>query len=175
MNRIEGPRVLLRLPLPSDEAEFIESSQRSREMHADLVHPATTSSGFASYLSKNEDESNLCLLVVERETSRIAGTVNLSQIFRGPFRNAYLGYYLFEGFTGRGIMTEALKLLIEFAFGDFGLHRLEANIQPENEPSIRLAERCGFRKEGYSMNYLMVGGEWRDHERWAITAEDLRG
>jgi ribosomal-protein-alanine N-acetyltransferase len=68
-------------------------------------------------------------------------------------------------------MTEALRLVVRYAFSGLGLHRLEANIQPGNAASIRLVQRCGFRNEGYSPHYLFIDGAWRGHERWAITRE----
>jgi ribosomal-protein-alanine N-acetyltransferase len=98
--------------------------------------------------------------------------VNLSQIFYGPFCNAYLGYGLGAGFTGQGFMTEAIRLVLRFAFRDLKLHRVEANVQPGNDPSINVLRRTGFQQEGFSKKYLKVGGKWRDHERWAITRED---
>jgi ribosomal-protein-alanine N-acetyltransferase len=70
-------------------------------------------------------------------------------------------------------MTAAMILLLRHAFRSLKLHRLEANIQPGNTASVALVKRCGFRKEGFSPRYLKVGGRWRDHERWAITREDL--
>ena len=71
-------------------------------------------------------------------------------------------------------MTEALQLTLRHAFVKLKLHRLEANIQPENTPSIALVKRAGFVKEGYSRRYLKISGRWRDHERWAILVEDWR-
>ena len=75
-------------------------------------------------------------------------------------------------------MTEGMGLVLDYAFSELGLHRLEANIQPGNTASIALVRRCGFVREGFSEKYLKIGGEWRDHERWAIRAdlwEELRG
>jgi|GEM_PF-6953184 L-amino acid N-acyltransferase YncA len=69
-------------------------------------------------------------------------------------------------------MTEGLSLVIDHAFNEMKLHRLEANIQPENEKSIRLVQRLGFVKEGYSRAYLRIGDEWKDHERWAVLCDD---
>ena len=90
----------------------------------------------------------------------------------GPLRSAYLGYYGFAPFTGRGYMHDGLRLLLRHAFGSLGLHRVEANIQPGNEASIALVRGAGFRHEGYARRYLKIAGRWRDHERWAILAED---
>lgn len=69
-------------------------------------------------------------------------------------------------------MTDALQLALRYAFKNLKLHRIEANIQPENDDSKRLAARAGFRLEGFSPRYLKVVGRWRDHERWAISRED---
>ena len=80
----------------------------------------------------------------------------------------------FAPFASQGYMTEALGLVVRYAFRGLKLHRLEANIQPGNEDSIRLAKRCGFVKEGFSPAYLKIGGRWRDHERWAIRTETWR-
>jgi len=71
-------------------------------------------------------------------------------------------------------MSEALQLVLRYAFRDLGLHRLEANIQPGNVASVALVQRAGFSLEGYSRRYLKIGGQWRDHERWAIIAEDYK-
>lgn len=72
-------------------------------------------------------------------------------------------------------MTEAIGLVVRYAFKDLKLHRVEANIQPDNTPSINVVKRAGFTKEGYSKKYLKVGGRWRDHERWAMIREDWSG
>jgi ribosomal-protein-alanine N-acetyltransferase len=172
---IEGRAVILRYPNPEDAEEFTEMARNSRNLHEGFVNPPVDGASFIGYVLKNDDESNECFLVIEKETGSIAGAINLSQIFMGPFRSAYLGYYLFEGFTERGLMTDAINTLLGWAFGEFGLHRLEANIQPNNTSSIELVKRCGFTQEGYSRKYLMIDGIFRDHERWAIVSEDLQG
>ena len=98
--------------------------------------------------------------------------MNVSEIVRGWLQSAYLGYYAFVPHDGRGYMTAGVTAVVSFCFDTHGLHRLEANIQPGNARSIALANRLGFRKEGYSARYLNIGGQWRDHERWAITREE---
>jgi ribosomal-protein-alanine N-acetyltransferase len=111
-------------------------------------------------------------LVIHRTTRRLAGVINLGHILHGPLRSAFIGYYAFAGFNRKGLMKEGLALVLRHAFTRLKLHRLEANIQPQNRASIALARSCGFTREGYSRRYLKVAGHWRDHERWAILAED---
>lgn len=106
------------------------------------------------------------------EVGEICGVMNLSEVVRGSFQSAYLGYYALAPHAGKGLMSLGLGLVLDRAFGDLGLHRVEANIQPKNRRSIELVKRAGFRCEGLSLRYLKIGGRWRDHERWAITAED---
>jgi ribosomal-protein-alanine N-acetyltransferase len=113
----------------------------------------------------------ICLV----EDRRIIGVCNLSQIFRGNLQQAFLGYWVGAAFSGRGYMTDALRLVLRYAFEDLKLHRIEANIQPENGDSKRLVARVGFRLEGFSPRYLKVVGRWRDHERWAICRDDWAG
>lgn len=112
--------------------------------------------------------------VVLRESGDLVGVINVSEIVRGPFRSAYLGYYAFVPHAGRGYMTEGLTLALRWAFRGLRLHRVEANIQPGNQPSRALVRGLGFRREGFSRRYLKVADRWRDHERWALVAEDWR-
>jgi RimJ/RimL family protein N-acetyltransferase len=104
--------------------------------------------------------------------NELCGVINLSEIVRGSFESAYLGYYALAPHAGKGFMSAGLELVLDRAFGELGLHRLEANIQPKNQRSIELVRRAGFRCEGLSRRYLKIAGRWRDHERWAITLED---
>ncbi len=169
---IKGKTVYLKYPQQSDCDEFTTQAKSSCEFHANLVTPPTDSEDFLRYIGRNELNNYEGFFIRKNETKEIVGAVNLSQIFRGGFQNAYLGYYLFENFGGKGLMTEALNLAIKFAFDGLKLHRLEANIQPHNLPSINLIKRCGFTHEGFSRRYLMIDGKWCDHERWAIIVED---
>jgi ribosomal-protein-alanine N-acetyltransferase len=129
---------------------------------------------FDEMLAAAELDTNESFLICRADDRAIVGQINLSQIYRKSFQNAYLGYQLFAGFTGRGYMTQAVSLILKFAFEDLKIHRVEANVQPNNLPSIAVLKRCGFAKEGFSRRYLKIGGQWRDHERWAMIKEDWK-
>jgi len=115
-----------------------------------------------------------CLPVCRREDDAPVGVFNFSEIVRGAFRSAYLGYYGFAELAGRGYMSDGLSLALQVGFRSLRLHRIEANVQPANTPSITLVRRGGFTREGYSRRYVKIAGRWRDHERWALLVEDWK-
>jgi ribosomal-protein-alanine N-acetyltransferase len=168
-----GRRVYLRAPTLRDREELTRLVRASRRSLRPWVDPPAGPAAFATYVRRVRRPSERGFLVCRREDDAIAGVVNVSQIFLGNFRSAYLGFYAGAPFAGRGHMREGLELVLRHCFRRLGLHRLEANIQPGNMKSRRLARRAGFRREGFSPRYLKIAGRWRDHERWAITAEDL--
>ena len=163
-------RVSIRSPEPTDEPAFLAAARSSRSLHGSWVAPPRTPAAFRAYLERMSQPQNLGFLVVRRDTGALVGVINLTNIVLGPFRSGYLGFYAFLGHERRGLMHEGLALVVRHAFRKLGLHRVEANIQPGNAPSIALARSCGFRKEGCSPRYLKVAGRWRDHERWALVA-----
>jgi ribosomal-protein-alanine N-acetyltransferase len=168
---LSGKRVYLRSPKSSDCDEVIYLSRKSMSLHRGLVSPPKTTRLYTEYLKRSQRKDNASFFICRKEEHTILGAINLSQIFRGGFLNAYLGYFIGEPFANQGYMTEAMKLILKYAFEGLKLHRLEANIQPHNIASIKLVKRAGFKKEGFSQRYLKICGRWRDHERWAITAE----
>jgi ribosomal-protein-alanine N-acetyltransferase len=168
-------RVVIRTVSAADGAELVAANLASIAVHEPWVYPCRDSTGFQAYLSRSDGERSIGFIARERASGRIVGVVNLNEIVRGLFQSAYLGYYGMIGWHGRGLMREAVGLAVAHAFEQQGLHRLEANIQPGNAPSRALVKRLGFRQEGYSPRYLKIGGEWRDHERWAILSEDWTG
>lgn len=169
-----GERVFLRRPSARDLEELITLNRASTRLHRALASPPTRPEQFRAFLKRSRRIDCACFLICRIEDDAIVGTVNLSQIFRGGFQNAYLGYYVGERYARQGYMTEALRLMLRYAFLELKLHRLEANIQPENVASIALVRRAGFVREGYSRRYLKICGRWRDHERWALIAEDWK-
>lgn len=169
---IEGKRIFLRRPEKTDEAEYLALNRRSASFNRGLAAPPTQPGQFAAFLKRCRGDASACFFICRRSDGAILGSINLSQIFRGGFQSAYLGYQIGAEFAGQGYMTEAISLMLRYAFTKLKLHRLEANIQPGNIASIALVKRAGFVKEGFSRRYLKICGRWRDHERWAILAED---
>jgi [ribosomal protein S5]-alanine N-acetyltransferase len=169
---LQGERLVLRVVTRRDEAAFIAAARESRALHAEWVVAPSDAAAFGAYVGRR-GEAFVPLGVFHRVTSAIVGVFNLSQIVMGAFCNAYLGYYAFAPHQGQGFMSEGLRLTLRLAFAHLGLHRVEANIQPENAASIALVSRCGFQREGYSPGYLYVAGAWRDHERWALRREQM--
>lgn len=165
-------RVYLRKPTEADAQECAAGARASIQAHRPWVYPATTPVGFVEYLRRIHAPRHESYLVCRKSDDRVAGVININEIIHGAMFGAFVGYWGFEGFTGQGLMSEGLALVFDEAFGPLGLHRLEANVQPGNERSIRMVTRLGMTKEGFSRKYLKIGGEWRDHERWALIAED---
>jgi ribosomal-protein-alanine N-acetyltransferase len=166
------PRVYIRNPTRADEAEFTALMRESRGFHRPWASAPTDSVRFAAYIEDSSRPDFEALLVCRRSDHAIIGFFNISQIARGSLQSAYLGYAAGERFARQGYMREGIELVLGFAFSELNLHRLEANIQPGNRASISLARGAGFQREGFSPRYLKIAGRWRDHERWALLAED---
>ena len=155
----------------SHQMRFLDSVARSTKLHDPWVSPPNTSDAFRKFVDKYSGDRHISYLAVTDDADLI-GCINLNEIIRGSFQSAFLGYYGFVPFTGKGLMKLAMKLVLAEAFTTHGLHRLEANVQPNNERSMGLMQSLGFRREGYSPRYLRIGGKWCDHERYAITLEE---
>nr|WSX48995.1 GNAT family N-acetyltransferase [Streptomyces sp. NBC_00974] len=172
----EGERVALRRFRTADGPEFTARVHESRELHRPWLFPPATIEEYEPYaarLAQEDGAGRAGFLVCERNSGAIAGFVNVNNIVRGAFRCGALGYGAFAHAAGRGLLGEGLDLVLGHAFAEDGLdlHRLEANIQPANTSSSALVRGRGFRLEGLSPDFLHIDGAWRDHERWAITAE----
>jgi [ribosomal protein S5]-alanine N-acetyltransferase len=174
MSRHLASRVVLRAPSQDDREAFVAAMQASRRLHEPWLTAPASPVEFSRLLQRAAGERFESLLVRRREDDEIVGFFTLSEIVRGSFQSAYLAYGAVVGFERRGYMSEGLLLLLHHAFKTLGMHRVEANIQPANTGSIALVRRAGFVREGYSERYLKIGGRWRDHERWAMRAEQWR-
>lgn len=173
-------QVLIRKPVAEDWQELLSLHQKSQALHFPWVAAPLTEEQCKTYIDRCHNDDFEGLLICQeifnsvslKVECKIVGIANFSQIFYRAFKNAYLGYYVHVDFSGRGLMFAGLRLSIDYAFNPLGLHRIEANIQPDNIRSINLVKRLGFTKEGFSQRYLYINGEWRDHERWALTVEN---
>ena len=156
----------------ADAAELVQANLGSRDHHEPWAQPFMTIDGFREWFGAQATGANVGFVVRDVASGGIVGVTNLSQIVLKGFQNACLGYYGMAAFAGRGLMTEAVRMTINHAFAEIGLHRLEANIQPANRRSIALVKRLGFRNEGFSPRYLKIAGVWCDHERWALLVDE---
>ncbi len=166
-------QVTIRPPTLRDWPAFQAAVRQSRALHYSWVAPPKTRVKFEAYVKRMNSDSHRGFLVILRGSGDLVGAIHLNHIIPGALQGAFLGYYAFAPHAGKGLMREGMRLVLKHAFEKLKLHRLEANIQPKNHASLRLVQSCGFEREGFSRRYLKVGGRWRDHERWAILAEDL--
>ncbi|WP_121750031.1 GNAT family protein [Streptomyces sp. E2N166] len=175
----EGPRVGIRHFTYEDGAEFTARARESKDLHRPWLFPPDSAQAYEAYAARLiEDRTKAGFLLCEKDTGgagggSIAGFVNINNIVEGGFLSGALGYGAFAHAAGRGLMREGLDLVVRYAFGPMRLHRLEINVQPGNFASIALARACGFHLEGFSPRMLHIDGAWRDHQRWAITAETV--
>jgi [ribosomal protein S5]-alanine N-acetyltransferase len=169
-----GARVYLRAPETADRAEFVALMYASRSFHRPWATAPTDDEAFDAYLADSRRPDFQAMLVCRLDDRAILGFFNLSHITRGSLQSAYLGYAIGSIYAHQGYMRDGIELVLQDAFDALHLHRIEANIQPGNHASIALARGAGFAREGFSPRYLKIGGRWRDHERWAILAEDWR-
>lgn len=170
-------RVFLRYPVKSDRDEFVALRQRSRE-HLEKWEPIPPSGldtfsheAFDLEYKTRKTASQHRWLICTLDSGAIAGRIALGAIERGPFQNGRFGYWLGKDYIGKGYMREGLTLALEYCFDQLKLHRVCANVVPDNERSKNTLLRCGFVREGYSEKYLQIQGAWKDHERYAITVE----
>lgn len=175
---LRGPGVTLRLGSPDDALAILDFYRENREHFkpTDPPRPAHfyTESFWierlaASQLEYRDDRSCQLLIFRKDDPSAVIGYANLSNFVRGAFHACYLGYGIAASHQGKGLMTEALGLVIRHAFDDLRLHRIMANYLPTNERSARVLRRLGFVEEGYARQYLFISGAWRDHVLTSLT------
>lgn len=157
-----------------DEQLFLTAMQRSTALHFPWIKAPLNTEEFESFFARFQLPNSKSFLAFN-DQDQLIGVFNLSEIVRGAFQSAYLGFYAVIDYAGMGYMSTALKCVLQEVFDVMQLHRIEANIQPDNQRSIQLVKNNGFRLEGYSPRYLNINGQWCDHERWALTVEDFQG
>lgn len=163
-----------------DEREWLKLRRESRswlrpwEATAPPGRPDATVT-FAAYLRQERRwwrQQRSFPMVIEVD-GRIVGRVSIGRVEWGAECGGSIGYWIREDHAGRGIVPTAVALVVEFAF-ERGLHRLEIAVRPENSASVRVAQKLGFREEGTRQRYLYIDGQWRDHQVFALTADERR-
>lgn len=176
-----GPLVYVRSLRLEDEADLLELRRRNRDFLEPWEPQRPT-----GYLEPEIQRAQLRKAASDAAQDRaysfgiftlddqLVGTLNLSNVARGAWQNATIGYFVDEEHNGRGIATEAIQLAVQLAFTQLKLHRVQAAVMPRNPGSLRALEKAGFRHEGKSLRYLKITGTWEDHLMLAITEEDDR-
>lgn len=126
------------------------------------------------YSREARDDVGYAMFIFSAADNTLLGGVTLSNVRRGVTQSATIGYWIGKRFARRGLMSEALPLVMDWAFGELGLHRLEAACLPDNRASQSLLRKCGFGEEGFARDYLLIDGRWRDHLLFAIVENDPR-
>lgn len=180
--RLEGPRVYL---CPPRMADWKTWAALREECRAFLVpweptwpHDALTRQAFRRRLKAYNQEwrrgTGFSFLVYRLHDRTLMGGVTLSNVRRGVAQAASMGYWIGERFARQGYMTEAVLAVVEFAFEELGLHRIEAACLPHNDASRNLLLKVGFRQEGYARQYLRINGKWQDHLLFEMLRDDPR-
>lgn len=172
---LRDARVMLRVPDMADYEQWADLRLKSREFLApwEPLWPANdlTRAAFRSrirqYWRDIDDDVAYPYFIFDAGRQQLLGALTLSNVRRGVAQTATLGYWIGAPFARQGIMTDAVKLIVGFAFRKLALHRLEAACLPDNEASIALLRRSGFEPEGLARGYLRIAGEWRDHRLFA--------
>ena len=175
-----GPNVFLRQLRAEDAPSLLELRLADRDFLADFEphrQPSYfTRSGQAAEIAADEVDDRAggghAFGIFRTEDERLAGRVRLSNVVRGAWHNATLGYFVARSYSGRGVATEAVGLTLGFAFEEASLHRVQAGVMPHNHASRRVLEKNGFRLEGRAERYLFIGGAWQDHDIYALTQEE---
>jgi ribosomal-protein-alanine N-acetyltransferase len=178
-----GERVRLRAPRVADNARLMELRERSWGFLApwsplaapDARDPEAQRAALVRQRKEWATDRAYRFVMAERESDAAIGRVSLGEVVRGVFQNAYLGYWIDQEYTRRGLMTEGVRLALDLAFGALGLHRVQAAIIPRNEASLGVARKVGLRREGLAERYLFIAGRWEDHVIFATTKEEWAG
>lgn len=170
--RPSEPRVYLERPALSRERDYLDACHRSRMLHRGLVAAAATPADYRVYLERCARPSQESFFVMTATSGQLAGVVNVLDITRNAVPIGRLAYFAFVPHARSGLMCEGVGQVIDLAFRELDLARLDADIQPGNARSRGLAERLGFRRRGGPPLQLKIGSRWRQHERWTLLRAD---
>jgi ribosomal-protein-alanine N-acetyltransferase len=177
---VRGDGVILRPAEMRDYDQWSNLRERSRVFLTpwEPIWPADdlTRASFRRRLRAHAEEienDEAYPLLIFRDDETLVGGLTVGQIRRGVSQTGTLGYWMGEGFAGRGYMSRAVRAAAHFTFGSLRLHRLEAACLQHNAASMRVLERVGFRREGFARSYLRINGRWQDHVLYALIETDV--
>lgn len=177
----ETKRLILKILKPRDAIRVLDYYERNRDFLNEW-EPQKTDAFYTVNYQRNSIKQDLINFKFDNSVrfwistienpNKLIGSICFSNIIMGNFKSCFLGYKLDKDEVNKGYMTEAIKKGAEIIFNDFGLHRIEVNIIPRNARSLRVAEKLGLEKEGYSKRYLEIKGKWEDHIHFAMYNDD---
>lgn len=181
--RIEAERLTLRPPAHADFHTWVALRQTSRDFltpwEPTWASDHLSRKAFTSRVNWSQrsirDGTAMPLFIIRRDDETLVGAITLDHIQRGPAQSGTTGYWIGEPFARQGFMREALQAVVHYAFTTLELSRIEAGCLPENAPSRRLLEQCGYKYEGVAQSYLQINGRWRNHVLYANLRHDRRG
>ncbi|MBP1962640.1 GNAT family N-acetyltransferase [Paenibacillus aceris] len=176
-----GERVHIRFIRANDAEALLDLMQNNRALFEQVV-PKRNESFYTleqqekiidQWTKSRDEDKRYAFGIFLNETNQLIGEVSFFEVRRGALQNCILGYCLDQKHNGKGYMTEAIDLILNFAFKEAGLHRVEAGVLPSNQGSIRVLEKAGFKKEGLAKKLLEINGKREDHLMFAILDEDF--
>jgi len=158
--------------LRNKNREFFQAFEPVRT-DSDFTYNAVVAN-IAHAMENAEKDTGYSFGIFLTENGELIGRINLSNVARGFFQSGNIGYFLDEDYNGRGYMTEAVSLLLAYAFETLGLHRIQAAVMPRNVGSRKCLEKNGFFHEGLALFYLQINGVWEDHDIYSLTIEHFK-
>lgn len=168
-----GQNIQLQAPTKGHKELYRQFIKNNKSFHEPWVYIPDDGRYFDQYLKRLKTGKSLGFFIYTNQTNEFVGVINLNNIQLNPFSSASLGYYMDQNKCRNGYMSDAIRLVLSHAFYKIGLNRIEANIQPDNFASLAMVKKLGFKYEGFSPRYLQIGGEYRDHERWAHLCDQI--
>jgi [ribosomal protein S5]-alanine N-acetyltransferase len=168
--RATAPLIHLERPSSRRERNYLDACHRSRALHRGFVTSAINSGEYREYLRRARRPTQESFFVIAAASDDLAGVVDINDIAWERESSGRLGYYAFVPHAATGLMREGLIRVIDLAFRELGLLRIEARIQPANLRSLRLAQSLGFGRDEGGRGYLKIGARWIDHELWMLRA-----
>jgi ribosomal-protein-alanine N-acetyltransferase len=180
---LKGERVTLRTPLPGDYREWSSLRAGSRKFlepwEPRWLPDELEWSAFRHRLNRYREDfsqgTGAAFFIFQNSSGKLVGGITIGNIRYGVAQTGQIGYWIGERYSGKGYMSEALRLVTRYAFDTLRLHRVEAACIPKNIPSVRVLEKAGFQREGLLRSYLRINGAWQDHYLYALIADDRGG